>query len=75
MDQGASTSREPRVHVDVTFARLQDAIDSDEYTGFCIGCGAETNGVEPDAERYACDECGSNLVYGAEKLILLELLR
>ena len=30
----------PTVHANVTVGRLQDAILDDEYTGFCINCGA-----------------------------------
>ena len=72
---GASTpaATDPQVHADVTFARLEEAIQATEYIGFCIHCGTETDGVEPDAERYPCEECGTNKVYGAEQLVLLEL--
>ena len=64
---------EPVVHPDVTFSRLEEAILAGENTGYCIDCGAETDGVEPDAERYPCHECGATTVYGADQLILLEL--
>ncbi len=47
------------------------ALERDDYTGFCISCGAETEGVEPDAERYECPECGLRRVYGAEQVLLL----
>jgi hypothetical protein len=40
-------------------------------TGFCLACGAENYGVEPDAEGYECEECGESEVYGAEQLLLL----
>lgn len=32
--------------------------------GFCVKCGAEQSGVEPDARNYKCDECGSKSVMG-----------
>jgi Zn finger protein HypA/HybF involved in hydrogenase expression len=38
--------------------------------GFCIACGAEADGVEPDARRYKCESCGSKQVYGADELLL-----
>jgi hypothetical protein len=38
--------------------------------GFCIACGAEAHGVEPDARRYKCESCGSKQVYGADELLL-----
>ncbi len=36
--------------------------------------GAETDGVEPDASEYRCDECGEPKVFGAEELLLRNLL-
>lgn len=38
--------------------------------GICLACGEETDGVEPDAERYTCDTCGEPQVYGAEQLLM-----
>lgn len=42
----------------------------EEYTGFCIRCGMEKGGVEPDARKYECDECGKRTVYGGEQIVL-----
>jgi len=39
--------------------------------GVCAKCGYEQYGVEPDAEKYKCDDCGKRAVYGAEQIILL----
>ena len=52
--------------------RIVDAIESGEYMGFCTDCGAEAYGVEPDARRYECEECGSRAVYGAEELLIMQ---
>jgi len=38
--------------------------------GFCISCGAEAEGVEPDAREYPCEACGEDAVFGAEELLL-----
>jgi len=38
--------------------------------GFCLSCGAEKYGVEPDAEGYRCDECGEDSVMGAEEILI-----
>ena len=38
--------------------------------GFCLACGAEAEGVEPDAQRYECECCGEHQVYGAEDLLI-----
>lgn len=36
--------------------------------GFCVACGHEHGGVEPDARRLKCESCGARQVYGAEEL-------
>ena len=38
--------------------------------GFCLNCGEEQEGCEPDAERYKCESCGKRTVYGAEMLLM-----
>ena len=38
--------------------------------GFCIFCGEEVEGVEPDAQEYHCECCGEPGVYGAEELLI-----
>jgi hypothetical protein len=55
----------------VTPEQIVAAVEADEMTGFCVGCGAEAYNVEPDAERYECEACGAPKVYGAEQLLLL----
>jgi len=42
-----------------------------EDPGFCIQCGGETFGVEPDARCYECDECGERSAYGMEELLIM----
>ena len=44
---------------------------SEDYGGACIACGAEAFGVEPDARRYTCEECGAPKVFGAEELMMM----
>jgi len=46
------------------------AAESGENVGFCVKCGYMQDGVEPDARRYTCEDCGAKGVYGAEELIL-----
>ena len=43
---------------------------SENYGGFCVECGDEAYGVEPDARRYECESCGARAVYGAEELLI-----
>ncbi len=46
------------------------AVENDRDAGFCTACGAQVEGVEPDARGYRCDECGEPKVYGAEELLI-----
>jgi hypothetical protein len=55
----------------VSIDQVMDAVESGEDMGFCLACGAEAYGVEPDARKYECEECGANKVYGAEELLLM----
>jgi hypothetical protein len=55
----------------ITIEQIMEAIESRDSVGFCLNCGAEACGVEPDARKYKCDECGANKVYGAEELLLM----
>lgn len=55
----------------LNFDRVMEACESDEYVGFCLACGAEHYGVEPDARKYECEECGAKRVYGAEEIIMM----
>jgi len=48
---------------------IVQAIQSGEYMGFCITCGAEHMDIEPDARRYSCEVCGEKAVYGAQELL------
>jgi hypothetical protein len=39
--------------------------------GFCLICGCEAGGVEPDARNYPCEACGAEQVFGAEELMMI----
>ena len=39
--------------------------------GFCVACGLEHEGIEPDAGKYKCESCGERAVYGAEELLIM----
>lgn len=52
--------------------KILAAVEADELVGFCVVCGAESDGlVEPDARKYKCGACGKLAVYGAEELMLM----
>jgi DNA-directed RNA polymerase subunit RPC12/RpoP len=54
----------------ITYEQVVDAVASGDYIGICIKCGYEQEGVEPDARKYECEDCGERKVYGAEELLL-----
>lgn len=54
----------------ITLNRLMDAIEESEFPGFCLACGEQADGVEPDARAYKCAGCGAHQVYGAEELLV-----
>ena len=60
-------------------ARLTDEVLEDarhrrmvslDDPGFCLVCGNEQGGCEPDARNYACESCGAEQVFGIEELIM-----
>ena len=57
---------------------IQAAVESQmfglENPGFCIACGAEHDGCEPDASGYSCEVCGESKVYGAEEILIMGLV-
>jgi len=55
----------------LTLEAVLEAIENGENAGFCLRCGAQHDGVEPDARRYVCEECGAKQVYGAEEIVLM----
>ena len=58
-----------------TFTIRELEIASGNNGGFCIACGAEHEGLEPDARRYRCERCDRLDVYGAEEIMLMGLVR
>lgn len=58
----------------LTVKRVLDAAERQMFgtddPGFCLTCGAEACGVEPDARRYRCASCGARDVYGAAEIAL-----
>lgn len=64
-----------KVHKSVTIERVMEAVErqlvSLDNPGFCIACGEEAEGVEPDARKYECESCQAKAVYGAEELLLM----
>ena len=61
-------------HPTITRERVEDAVErrmtSLDNPGFCLCCGAEADGCEPDAEDYECEACGEPSVYGADEIFM-----
>jgi hypothetical protein len=60
---------EPSSKIDLK--AVMEAVQEDDGSGFCLACGNQTWGVEPDARGYRCDSCGQPKVYGAEEVLLM----
>jgi hypothetical protein len=63
----------PNITVDRVAGAVERRMTSLDDPGFCIACGNEQGGCEPDARRYQCEACGKHAVYGADELLLMIL--
>jgi len=63
------------MHNSITLERILEIAEESMMDlgspGVCTACGAETDGCEPDARNYECDDCGEREVFGAEELLLM----
>ena len=63
------------IHKSITEAVVLEACErrqtSLDNPGFCLACGHEAEGVEPDARRYECESCGERKVYGSDELLMI----
>ena len=53
----------------ITYDQVLQAVERDDYTGICVLCGHEQGNCEPDARKYACENCERKSVFGAEELL------
>ncbi len=64
-----------KIHKAITEDVIVEAVERAAYSldnpGFCISCGEEMDGCEPDMEKGTCEICGGPFVYGAEQLLLM----
>lgn len=62
-----------KLHRSITAERVLTAAREQmfglENPGFCIFCGTEAEGCEPDARKYPCESCGERGVDGAQELL------
>ena len=66
---------EDSMHKSLTDERIMEPAERQMFgldnPGFCVACGNEQEGCEPDARRYKCEDCGALKVYGAQELLLM----
>jgi|GEM_PF-1981907 len=55
----------------LTMSEIIESIEDDQNSGFCISCGEESHGIEPDAWKYECEYCEAPCVYGSEELLIM----
>ena len=60
----------PKITADRIIGACERRMTTLDNPGFCLACGAEQDGCEPDARRYPCETCGKRAVYGAEELLM-----
>lgn len=64
-----------KAHPSITQDRVEEAVmrrmTSLDNPGFCVACGEEADGCEPDARRYECEFCGEHKVYGADEILMM----
>lgn len=62
-------------HPSITLERVTEAVErynsSLDNPGFCLECGAEQDGCEPDATDIVCEACDAPRVHGAEEVLLM----
>lgn len=62
------------IHKSITCERVMDAVEREmtslDNPGFCLSCGEEAEGVEPDARYYECESCGIQAVFGASEMLI-----
>jgi hypothetical protein len=62
-----------RLHASITEGRVIEAVEEQmfglENPGFCLACGEDADGCEPDARNYPCESCGQREVFGASEVL------
>ena len=73
--QDLMENRAMRIHRSITKDRIIEAVErqmiSLDNPGFCVACGEDAEGCEPDARNYECECCGKRMVFGAQELLYM----
>ena len=65
-----STRMNKVLNHDEVMAAAEDEMFGMGNLGYCLECGYEQDGCEPDAREYECESCGKLAVMGAAEIIL-----
>jgi hypothetical protein len=57
--------------IDTILAAVESSTFGMENLGFCLACGEQADGCEPDARNYECGACGERKVFGAEEILIM----
>jgi hypothetical protein len=60
-----------KLDLDRVMEAVEESMTGLSNPGFCLACGAEHDGCEPDARNYECEECGERKVFGAEEILMM----
>jgi hypothetical protein len=61
----------PSISWDRVAAACMRQLRSLDDPGFCLSCGNEAQGCEPDTRNRLCEMCGERHVFGAAELVLI----
>jgi predicted RNA-binding Zn-ribbon protein involved in translation (DUF1610 family) len=64
--------QERKMKMIIDINRIMEAIEADNFAGFCLACGVEASNVEADAREFQCEDCGEEQVYGAEICLMMK---
>jgi hypothetical protein len=65
------TQMQTLINPDDVLAAAEEQMFGLGNAGFCLTCGEELDGIDPDARGDECECCGAFAVYGAQELVLM----
>jgi hypothetical protein len=60
----------PNLSIETVMEAVERQTTGTDNPGFCLACGEEQDGCEPDARNYECESCGKKAVFGAEEILV-----
>ena len=65
----------PNLTEDVIMDAVERRMTTLDNPGFCLACGNEQGGCEPDARRYECEACGEKQVFGPHEILFMGMVK